>query len=74
MHIILKSAYGTETYVLGVGNTDRNFNVAKAENEVIFLEENYEIHYEGFDPNSPESLIGLTLMQEEYVDQSIMLS
>ncbi|MFD2823478.1 N-acetylmuramoyl-L-alanine amidase [Lacinutrix iliipiscaria] len=67
-------AYGTETYVLGVGNTDRNFNVAKAENEVIFLEENYEKHYEGFDPNAPESLIGLTLMQEEYVDQSIMLA
>jgi len=67
-------AYGTETYVLGVGNTGRNFDVAKAENEVIFLEENYEKNYEGFDPNAPESLIGLTLMQEEYVDQSIMLA
>ncbi|MDO6598017.1 N-acetylmuramoyl-L-alanine amidase [Oceanihabitans sp. 2_MG-2023] len=67
-------AHGTETYVLGVGNTERNFNVAKAENEVIFLEDNYEKHYEGFDPNAPESLIGLTLMQEEYVDQSIMLA
>ena len=67
-------AHGTETYVLGVGNTARNFNVAKAENEVIFLEDNYEKHYEGFDPNAPESLIGLTLMQEEYVDQSIMLA
>lgn len=67
-------AYGTETYVLGVANTDRNFNVAKAENEVIFLEEDYETHYEGFDPNTPESLIGLTLMQEEFVDQSILLA
>lgn len=67
-------AYGTETYVLGVANTDRNFNVAKAENEVIFLEEDYETHYEGFNPNSPESLIGLTLMQEEFVDHSIMLA
>ncbi|WP_338733986.1 N-acetylmuramoyl-L-alanine amidase family protein [Mangrovimonas cancribranchiae] len=67
-------AYGTETYVLGVGNTERNFNVAKAENEVIYLEDNYEKHYEGFDPNSPDSFIGLTLMQEEYVEQSIMLA
>ncbi|WP_055444964.1 N-acetylmuramoyl-L-alanine amidase family protein [Lacinutrix himadriensis] len=67
-------ASGTETYVLGVGNTERNFNIAKAENEVIFLEDNYEKHYEGFDPNAPESMIGLTLMQEEYVDQSIMLA
>jgi len=67
-------AHGTETYVLGVGNTERNFNVAKAENEVIYLEENYEKHYEGFDPNAPESLIGLTLMQEAYVDQSILVA
>ena len=67
-------AFGTETYVLGVKNTERNFDVAKAENEVIFLEDNYEKHYEGFDPNAPESVIGLTLLQEEYVDQSILLA
>lgn len=67
-------AYGTETYVLDVANTNRNFEVAKAENEVIFLEEDYEKHYEGFDPNSPESLIGVTLAQEEFTDQSILLA
>jgi len=67
-------AYGTETYVLDVGNTNRNFEVAKAENEVIFLEDDYEKHYEGFNPNSPESLIGVTLAQEEYTDQSILLA
>ncbi|SFN68927.1 N-acetylmuramoyl-L-alanine amidase [Bizionia echini] len=68
------SAHGTETYVLGLHVNEQNFNVAKKENEVIFLEEDYEKHYEGFDPNSPESLIGLTLMQEEYLDQSIQLA
>ncbi|EGV45086.2 N-acetylmuramoyl-L-alanine amidase [Bizionia argentinensis JUB59] len=68
------SAYGTETYVLGLHANEQNFNVAKKENEVIFLEDDYEKHYEGFDPNSPESLIGLTLMQEEYLDQSIQLA
>ena len=67
-------AHGTETFVLGLHANERNFEVAKKENEVIFLEENYDIHYEGFDPNSPESLIGLTLMQEEYLDQSIQLA
>ncbi|PNQ72987.1 N-acetylmuramoyl-L-alanine amidase [Hanstruepera neustonica] len=67
-------AYGTETYVLDVGNTNRNFEVAKAENEVIFLEEDYEKHYEGFDPSSPESMIGITLTQEEYTEQSILLA
>ena len=67
-------ASGTETFVVGVGNTNRNLNIAKEENEVIFLEDDHEEHYEGFDPSSPVSLIGLTLMQEEYVDQSLMLA
>ncbi len=67
-------AHGTETFVLGLHANERNFEIAKKENEVIYLEENYESHYEGFDPKSPESLIGLTLMQEEYLDQSIKLA
>ncbi|RSK38582.1 N-acetylmuramoyl-L-alanine amidase family protein [Mangrovimonas spongiae] len=67
-------AYGSETYVLGIHRNETNFNVAKAENEVIYLEEDYEKNYEGFDPNSPDSFIGLTLMQEEYLDQSILLA
>ena len=67
-------AYGTETYVLDVGNTNRNFEVAKAENEVIFLEDNYEEKYEGFNPNSPESFLALSVVQEEYTDQSILLA
>lgn len=67
-------AYGAETYVLGLHVNDENFEVAKAENEVILLEDNYQEKYKGFNPNSPESVIGLTLMQEEYLDQSIQLA
>jgi len=67
-------AYGAETYVLGIHRNQTNFEVAKAENSVIFLEEDYEKNYEGFDPNSPEAAIGLTLAQEEYLDQSILLA
>ncbi|MGB6269634.1 MAG: N-acetylmuramoyl-L-alanine amidase [Olleya sp.] len=67
-------ASGSETYVLGIHKNNTNFEVAKAENEVIFLEDNHEENYEGFDPNSPESFIGLSLMQEEYLDQSIKLA
>lgn len=67
-------AYGTETFVLGVANNDRNFEVAKKENQVIFLEQDYESHYDGFNPNNPESTIGLAIIQEEYVDQSILLA
>ncbi len=64
-------AYGAGTFVLGLHANARNFEVAKKENSVIFLEDNYEQKYDGFDPNNPESVISLVLMQEEYLDQSI---
>jgi N-acetylmuramoyl-L-alanine amidase len=67
-------AYGVGTFVMGLDKSGKNLETAKKENEVIFLEDNYEETYAGFDPNSPESLIGLTIMQEEYLDQSIMLA
>ena len=66
--------YGSETFVYGLHVNKANFEVALKENEVIFLEENFEKNYQGFDPKAPESLIGLTLMQEEYLDQSILLA
>ena len=65
-------AYGAGTFVLGLHANQRNFEIAKKENSVIFYEDDYVNQYEGFDPNNPESLIGLTLMQEEYLDQSIV--
>ena len=65
------NAYGAGTFVLGLHANDRNFQIAKKENSVIFLEDNYEQKYDGFDPNNPESVISLVLMQEEYLDQSI---
>ncbi len=67
-------AFGTETFVLGLRRSNDNLEIAKRENSVIYLEENYEVTYNGFDPNSPESSIGMTIMQEEYLDQSILLA
>nr|WP_318543201.1 N-acetylmuramoyl-L-alanine amidase [Marixanthotalea marina] len=67
-------AYGTETFVLGIHRNETNFEVAKKENAVIFMENDYESKYEGFNPNSPESAISIILGQEEYLDQSIMLA
>ena len=64
--------YGAGTFVLGLHANERNFEIAKKENSVIFYEDDYENTYDGFDPNNPESVIGLTLMQEEYLDQSII--
>lgn len=67
-------AYGVETFVLGNTRNKENLELAKKENSVIYLEENYEETYGSFDPNSPSSLIGITLAQEEYLDQSIQLA
>ena len=66
------SVYGAGTFVLGLHANDRNFQIAQKENSVIFLEEDYEQKYDGFDPNNPESVISLLLMQETYLDQSIV--
>lgn len=68
------TAYGSETYVLGLHKNATNLEVAKRENSVIFLEDNHEETYKDFDVNDPESLIGLMLMQEDYLDQSIELA
>lgn len=66
--------YGTETYVMGLKNFEKNFEVAKRENAVILLEDNYEENYQGFDPNSPESYMLFSLTQSVYQEQSIMLA
>jgi len=64
-------AFGAGTFVLGLHANERNFKVAQKENAVIFLEDDYEQNYDGFNPNDPESVISLILMQETYLDQSI---
>ena len=65
------SSSGTETLVLGLHRSDENFEVAKRENSVILLEEDYTSRYENFDPNSLESYIIFSLMQNVYDKQSI---
>lgn len=67
-------AFGSETYVIGQHKFETSLEVAKRENQVIFLEDNYEKNYEGFDPNSPESTIGLGLMQQKFLEQSIFFA
>ena len=68
------NAHGAGTFVLGLHANKQNFEIAKKENSVIYLEDNYEVRYANYDINSPESVIGLTIMQEEFLDQSILLA
>lgn len=69
-----REAYGTETFIMGMSKNAANLEVAKRENAVITLENNYEKEYAGYDPTKPESLIGLTLLQEQFIKQSIGLA
>jgi N-acetylmuramoyl-L-alanine amidase len=63
--------HGAETFVLGLHRSQENLDVAKKENSVILLEENYSTTYAGFDPNSSESYIMFELVQDKYLDQSL---
>lgn len=65
-----KRVAGSETYVLGHTMDEANLRVAMKENSVITFEENYETKYEGYDPNSVESFIIFSLMQNTYLKQS----
>ncbi|MBA0882366.1 N-acetylmuramoyl-L-alanine amidase family protein [Flavobacterium undicola] len=65
---------GTETFVMGLSRHDMNLEVAKKENSVILLEKDYKTKYQGFDPKKPETLIGLTMIQEENLNNSIALA
>ena len=66
--------FGTETFVMGLTRSKGNLEIAKQENSVILLEKNYKETYKGFDPKNPETLIGLKMMQEDYLDRSIVLA
>ncbi|MDO9339970.1 MAG: N-acetylmuramoyl-L-alanine amidase [Bacteroidales bacterium] len=69
-----KNIQGTETFIMGLAKNDQNFEVAKKENEVILLEDDFSTKYEGFDSKSPESYIMFTLMQNIFQEQSTGLA
>ena len=65
---------GTETFVMGLSRSNISLEIAKQENSVIFLEKNYQETYKGFNPNNPETVIGINILQEEYLNRSINLA
>ena len=62
---------GTETYTLGLHRTQDNLEVAKKENSVILIEDDYKQRYAGFNPNSAESYIIFEFLQDKYMSQSV---
>lgn len=68
------SVNGATSYLMGLSKSSANMNVAKRENSVIFMEENYEEIYQNFDPNSSESIMLLSLTQKAKIDNSTILA
>lgn len=67
-------ARGLETYTMGIRRSDEKLSAAKRENSVIMIEKDYKEHYEGYDPNSPESTILFELMHDKNMAQSVELA
>ncbi|MFZ1582567.1 MAG: N-acetylmuramoyl-L-alanine amidase [Saprospiraceae bacterium] len=65
---------GTETFVMGLHRAGENLEVAKRENASILLESNFEANYDGYNPNSPEGHIIMSMFQNNYLDKSIELA
>ena len=66
------SPYGTETFVQGPDQNKTNLEVAKAENDVIYLDEKDREMFASYDPKSPESLIALKIQQSKYLESSLL--
>lgn len=66
-------ARGTETFVQGPAQNKANLEIAKAENDVIFLDAKDKEVFASYDPNSPESLIALKIQQSKYLEGSLYI-
>ncbi len=67
------TAQGTETFVQGPNQNKTNLDVAKAENDVIFLDEKDKENFASYNPSSPESLIALKIQQSKYLQASLTI-
>ncbi len=69
-----KEAFGSETYVMGLHKSEESLQTAMRENASIYLEDNYEKDYDGFDPKNPDTYIALSLRENVFLDHSLSLA
>ena len=76
-------AFGASAHILGPKSTNPKNNsdyfaksrsVAQRENSVMLLEDDYKTSYQDFDPDSPESVIGHSLMWQANYDNSLLFA
>ncbi len=66
--------FGSATYVMGISNEKGKLNTAKRENAAMLLEDNYKKTYDGFDPESDEAYIVMSLWTGAFLEQSASLA
>lgn len=66
--------HGSEVYVMGLHTATENLEIAKRENASILLEDDFEVNYDGFNPNSDENHIVSSMFQNAFLEQSIFFA
>ena len=69
-----KPISGLETYTMGMRRSGEKLSAAMRENDVILIEDNYQQHYSGFDPRSPESYIMFEVLNDKNMLESVELA
>ncbi|MBS9767616.1 MAG: N-acetylmuramoyl-L-alanine amidase [Flavobacteriaceae bacterium] len=69
-----RKIHGASVYVLGLHRSEDNLKVAMRENAVMMQEDDYQAKYAGFNPNDAESYIIFSLMQNQYLDNSMTMA
>lgn len=69
-----KTVRGAETFTLGLARSEANLEIAKRENSVILIENDYKQRYAGFNPNSSESYIMFEFIQDKHMEESVKLA
>lgn len=69
-----KEAFGSETFVMGLHKSEESLQNAMRENASIYLEDDYEKTYSGFDPKNPDTYIALSLRENVFLDHSLLLA
>ncbi|WP_027454515.1 N-acetylmuramoyl-L-alanine amidase family protein [Xylanibacter brevis] len=69
-----KPVSGLETYTMGMRRSDEKLSAAMRENDVVLIEQDYQQHYAGFDPRSPESYIIFEMINDDNMLESVELA
>ncbi len=69
-----KKLTGLETYTMGMRRSEEKLSAAMRENDVVLIEDNFQQHYAGFDPRSPESYIIFEMINDANMLESVNLA